>query len=511
MFNQSYNNNQMLSKNAMETTPDAQYFRQHGTDPYIRGVTTHMPQPMAGNVEEDVLYPLESSLVTPQFNSGTPQANFGYAKGGMVNKSHHQEQLSSLPSIAELIRQQGNNEDTILAHINPLEAMILKQLGGSGTINPKTGLPQFSFWTKPGKAIKASLGGAGGAIIGNMLLPGIGGIIGGALGQGAQHAARGKSFGQGALKGASVGAMLPTAASLAGMGANALGMTTAGNALSNYGTQNSILAALGMGGGAAMTPGTMGAANGAIGPQEYALSNLQNNVVTGTPAAAPQGFVDKLMNNSSNFLSKPSNLLALATAAGSFAGRPKEKSPEKKASEEKRYMKAMQLSAEERAAMEADMLANRQMERRIARNQYLPEERFVVNPLYRKSHSPEEYQKSGKWLSYYDNPNMTGNPLAMKKGGMVPQVEIKEIQFEYPCKEGFYLDGQTNGQDDKINALLSDGEYVIPADVVAHIGDGNSNAGAKKFDDFLKAVRKSKGGRINLPPKAKSLSSYIMR
>jgi len=37
----------------------------------------------------------------------------------------------------------GRYGDTILAHINPEEAALLKSLGGSGTINPTTGLPEF--------------------------------------------------------------------------------------------------------------------------------------------------------------------------------------------------------------------------------------------------------------------------------------------------------------------------------------------------------------------------------
>jgi hypothetical protein len=38
---------------------------------------------------------------------------------------------------------QGRNGDTMLAHINPQEAELLKALGGAGTTNPETGLPEF--------------------------------------------------------------------------------------------------------------------------------------------------------------------------------------------------------------------------------------------------------------------------------------------------------------------------------------------------------------------------------
>lgn len=47
---------------------------------------------------------------------------------------------------AQELRKLGRNQDTILAHINPREAAILKSLGGSGEINPNTGLPEFDDW-----------------------------------------------------------------------------------------------------------------------------------------------------------------------------------------------------------------------------------------------------------------------------------------------------------------------------------------------------------------------------
>ena len=48
-----------------------------------------------------------------------------------------------LPALAKIIQAKGRKGDTILAHINPREAALLKRRGGSGTINPETGLPQF--------------------------------------------------------------------------------------------------------------------------------------------------------------------------------------------------------------------------------------------------------------------------------------------------------------------------------------------------------------------------------
>jgi hypothetical protein len=112
--------------------------------PYVRGVSIHMPQPMPGNVTEQNLYPFQNM-------AGTPQP-LGYAEGGMVKKGK-KEKNSPYPAIAEMLRAKGKGEDTILAHINPLEAMMLKEMGGSGTINPATGLPQFGFLKKPFRSI----------------------------------------------------------------------------------------------------------------------------------------------------------------------------------------------------------------------------------------------------------------------------------------------------------------------------------------------------------------------
>jgi len=48
-----------------------------------------------------------------------------------------------MAGLAQLIRSQGRGKDTVLAHITPREAALLKVAGGSGTINPNTGLPEF--------------------------------------------------------------------------------------------------------------------------------------------------------------------------------------------------------------------------------------------------------------------------------------------------------------------------------------------------------------------------------
>ena len=78
-----------------------------------------------------------------------------------------------------------------------------------------------------------------------------------------------------------------------------------------------------------------------------------------------------------------------------------------------------------------------------------------------------------------------GGPIAFAKGG----------------HQG-YLDGAGDGMSDSIPATiegkqparLADGEFVIPADVVSHIGNGSSKAGSKQLYAMLDRIRKARTG-----------------
>ena len=50
---------------------------------------------------------------------------------------------TDLSRMAEEVRRAGRGKDTMLAHITPKEAALLKARGGRGSINPQTGLPEF--------------------------------------------------------------------------------------------------------------------------------------------------------------------------------------------------------------------------------------------------------------------------------------------------------------------------------------------------------------------------------
>jgi hypothetical protein len=68
--------------------------------------------------------------------------------------------------------------------------------------------------------------------------------------------------------------------------------------------------------------------------------------------------------------------------------------------------------------------------------------------------------------------------------------------------------GIGGGKDDKIPAMLSDGEHVITADEVAMLGDGSNDAGHKKLYAMRKKLRKHKTGKTKQMPMAKSPESY---
>ena len=59
-----------------------------------------------------------------------------------------------LADAAQYLASKGRYGDTMLAHITPEEADMLQSMGGSGTINPETGLPEF-FFKKIFNAVKS--------------------------------------------------------------------------------------------------------------------------------------------------------------------------------------------------------------------------------------------------------------------------------------------------------------------------------------------------------------------
>jgi len=93
--------------------------------------------------------------------------------------------------------------------------------------------------------------------------------------------------------------------------------------------------------------------------------------------------------------------------------------------------------------------------------------------------------------------------------GMYPQAadnymaSVPTDKGTYTLKaKGGYLDGHGDGMSDSIPATiegkqparLADGEFVIPADVVSHLGNGSSKAGSKQLYAMMEKVRRARTG-----------------
>lgn len=90
---------------------------------------------------------------------------------------------------------------------------------------------------------------------------------------------------------------------------------------------------------------------------------------------------------------------------------------------------------------------------------------------------------------------------------LVDKVQSGEADDTIQRSEG-RLDGAGDGMDDLIPAnidgkqdvLLSDGEFIVPADVVSGLGNGSSDAGARELERMMERVRTSRHGTPEQPP-----------
>jgi len=136
----------------------------------------------------------------------------------------------------------------------------------------------------------------------------------------------------------------------------------------------------------------------------------------------------------------------------------------------------------------------------------------MAGDMYQKG---EERRPGGKGRRYF-----TDSIYAKKPKTDIPTIEEAEAQAKAQAVElaeenknfaagglasmdnGYYLGGKTDGMADDVparidgnqEARLSDGEFVIPADVVSHLGNGNSDAGADQLHSMMSGVRQARTG-----------------
>ena len=128
---------------------------------------------------------------------------------------------------------------------------------------------------------------------------------------------------------------------------------------------------------------------------------------------------------------------------------------------------------------------------------------------YRPTPAPAANPYEGKFKMAYENmPAQTTGNVTSPASGVASLLPVPETRDKIEgmagggMAKGRYLQGTTDGMADKIpssidgkqKAALSHGEFVVPADVVSHLGNGNSDAGAKKLYEMMARVRKARTG-----------------
>jgi len=108
---------------------------------------------------------------------------------------------------------------------------------------------------------------------------------------------------------------------------------------------------------------------------------------------------------------------------------------------------------------------------------------------------------------------ITIEELGMAGGGMVPRYAQGGLgSLRQYAVGGKLVNGQGDGMSDDIKAnigghqeaRLADGEFVIPADVVSHLGNGSTDAGAKQLYAMMDRIRKARTGRERQAPEVEA-------
>jgi len=443
---------------------------------------------------------------------GSPMSMF--AKGGRVGckpfeikvPKEHTEKMArgGLAGQAKNVADAGVGGDTMVIHINKDEYHKLCKEWGEPTINPHTGMPQFTpfykqSWFAPVAALAATA----------LMATGVGAPIGAAL--------LGTELGGATLAGLTgieaLGAT--TAGTLAGnavLGGVAGGLTggwsgaAKGAALSGLGTVGSSALGNYLGTGAAAAPTSVttgtpgGTLEGAAGysADDLAYLNAGADKIMSTPGNEAFGgnLVDKgtsgmtfnvdpaaaaskgsgIMSGITGYLTDPNKMAAAAVGLGAMTG----------------ALGGSSSAADQATAATpgAPTSTDPNMTKRLD-----------VAPLNRnRLRPPIDYYNYGKMPEplYYEPAQTTQDQptIAAARGGPLSH----------------YVQGGGTGRSDSIDAKLSDGEYVLDATTVSLLGDGSSKAGAKKLDQMRKNIWKHKGqgmAKGNFGPDAKAPEEYM--
>jgi hypothetical protein len=468
-------------------------------------------QPQYGFAPTMPMMPSMSDMPPGMMGQNMPQMNF--KEGG----------IASLPKMAERVREAGRGEDRILAHINPEEAGILKLLGGSGRINPSTGIPEFGFLkkiipkpiyrlgSKIGKELERGVEKVAKELgpVGQIAAAYFGGPIGAALYAGL--APEGSSFD---VKRAALAGGLTYGANALSGAENPLapkydwsgtfgGEAAAAAPIDAAATQTAAEAAAG-------TPSVVESVSSAAAPASSDIGSIADvgeipgvTSFSGAVPPPPPTFMESATNYVQNIPSRisegiqslPETISELPGKAVQFA---KDLPSDALNYALNNKVNTAFIGSQVYSAMEAKKELDNQKEEaeRIlaAQEKHTQEEIAFAQDVLRKY--PVEYRR----LTAEDikSQNFAGGGLAglnAFKAGGGPR----------------FLKGGGDGMSDDIPAMigkqqkaaLSDGEFVVPADVVSHLGNGSSRAGAKKLYSMMDNIRQARTGKKRQAPEVK--------
>jgi hypothetical protein len=462
------------------------------------------------------------------------------------------------------LARQGRMGDTMMAHISPEEAAMLKARGGAGTINPQTGYPQYFSLKKLFKAILP--------IALNFVAPGLGSAIGGAVGL---SGAAATAFGGAVIGGASsalTGGNALQGALMGGLGGG-LGNVVGGAANKMLGLN------LGDTGQALLGSGLVGGAAGAATGQGF-LKGVGQGVLGGAvgqlaggmsgPTAFQQGVgaAGQTFGQALTAGYDPKSALAAGALSGLAKGI--SYSPADAAVTSLRGGQQPEAPANQPAAADAQPtflqrifgggdaaggagsgsfgtlgklalagsalsgLLSAPPEVKQAASTLSPEQQEYFNRpsiTWDWNKMQNDANASGMSLSQFmatNWNNITGgqynaapaapaqNPAAMPANAMPAMAHGGRHMMANggaPLSAvARFARGAGTGRSDEIDAKLSDGEYVIDAETVAMLGDGSSKAGAQRLDQMREKIRSHKGKALakgKFSPDAKSPLAYI--
>jgi len=428
--------------------------------------------PLANNAADSAWRGAAMSMFAKGGRAGTkpfaikvPREHLEYmAKGGLAQQARN-------------VAGAGVGGDTMVIHINKDEYHKLREEWGEPTINPHTGLPQFTpFYKQAWFAPVAALVGTAlmatgvGAPLGEGLLATLGAGEAAATGIGA-------ATGISALGGTTVGTLAGNAligAGIGGLTGGAKGALTSG-----------LLAGAGTIGSSALGNYLTGAGPAASsdisydGKVPFAETERGVQILEGSVKDPNATWANKV----GNFLvNNPGALAATAVTLGDMMGGGGNAQPE------------------DAATAAAQKSADPNLTRHLA-----------IAPLTRKRIP----NLGSTYFTYGQIPEQAffADNSILQQQDTDQQDTPSTVKAAHGGPLSHYVQGGGTGRSDSIDAKLSDGEYVIDAETVALLGDGSSKAGAQKLDQFRANIRKQKGKALaqgKFSPNARNPEQYLM-